>query len=149
MDIAGAVGNLVGGDILTGIKGLLGMFVKTPEQQAAIAEATMQLQQHEDDIKAAQAQAQVDLQKQALVEQGQNLRAESSSNDPFVRRARPAFLWVITAAIGVNLFLPLLSQFFGGHLQPLAIPTPLFDLFGVAFTGYTAARTYEKLQSKD
>ncbi len=149
MAITDAIGNILGGNLIDGVRGLIGEFVTTPEQKTALAEATLAMQAKQDELQAAREQALIDLQKQQLVEQGQNLRTDSSSSDAFVRRARPAFLWAMTFAIAFNLFLPLVSQLFGGHLQPLNIDGGLYGLFGTAFCGYTGARTWEKIKNKD
>lgn len=147
--MASWIANILGGDVVKGVSDLIGNFVTTPEQKTALAEATLTMQQHAADLQAEQQKALVAYKTQALEEQGLNLRADSSSKDAFVRRARPAFLWVMTLALGFNLFLPLVSQLFGGHLQPLPIADGLYSLFGAAFLGYTGARTWEKTKGTD
>jgi hypothetical protein len=78
---------------------------------------------------------------------GQNVRAETTSNDAFVRRARPAFLWMMTGGIAINITLPLLTDALGHKVAPLDL-TSYMGLFSAAFLGYTVARSYEKKQDK-
>lgn len=129
-----------------GISSLLGKIlddIKTPPELKA------QIEQQAAQNALALAQLQADTETKLNQLAVGEIQAESSSNDKFVRRARPAFLWMMTLALGFNLFLPLGSQLFGGHLQPLQIPAALYGLFGTAFTGYVAARTVEKIKNTD
>jgi hypothetical protein len=141
--VANLISDVFGGG---GIASFLGKVLDDihtpPELKAKIEE---QAAQNELALQQLEAETQIRLNTLAV----QEVQAESSSRDGFVRRARPAFLWMMTLALGFNLFLPLASQLFGGHLQPLQIPGALYGLFGTAFTGYVAARTYEKTQGKD
>jgi len=82
--------------------------------------------------------------------------AEAKSSDPWTSRARPSFMYVFYVILLSNCFLmPLLGIF---HPETMAayyanlklgleaMPTELWALFGVAFTGYTASRSYDKKQ---
>jgi hypothetical protein len=74
---------------------------------------------------------------------------DSSSTDAFVRRARPAFIWLMAISLSLNLTLPLLDQMCGGHFQPLPIDAGLYGLFSSCYLGYVIARSYEKHNDKD
>lgn len=129
-----------------GVSGLLGKIlddIHTPPEVKAQIE--QQAAQNQLALAQLEADTQVKLNQLAVGE----VQAESSSTDAFVRRARPAFLWLMTIALFFNLSLPLVSQLFGGHLQPLAIPEGLYTLFSTAFLGYTACRTFEKVKGSD
>jgi hypothetical protein len=73
----------------------------------------------------------------------------SSSGDWFVRRARPGFLWAMTAALLLNAVLPLINRFCGGHMEPLHIDSDLYSLMKTCIVGLAAMRTVEKLKDKD
>lgn len=73
--------------------------------------------------------------------------------DPWVRRARPAFLYVMYAlllwAIPMSLIAAIspvtaasMARGMGAYLS--AIPEPLYALFGTGYLGYTAARAWGK-----
>lgn len=79
-----------------------------------------------------------------------NIVADASSADWFVRRARPAFLWVIACAIAFNLIVGALLNFSVGRgLTPIAISPDLLSLYKIAFLGYVSARTLEKTLNRD
>lgn len=136
---------LVGG----GVAGLAKAFTSiadewhlSPEKKQAF---DLQIQQAKADEDQRYAALQVQLNQIA----SDNIKTETSSTDWFVRRARPAFLWIIALAIGLNLILPLLNHFFGGAMQPLIVDHEYYLLFRDAFLGYTIARTVEKAKDKD
>ncbi|KHS49031.1 MULTISPECIES: holin family protein [Novosphingobium] len=84
--------------------------------------------------------------------------AESRADDPWTRRARPAFLYVMYAVILWALPMGLLAG-----LDPAAaraimtatsaylngLPEPLYALFGTGYLGYTAARQWGKARGTD
>ncbi|MHA1676173.1 MAG: 3TM-type holin [Candidatus Njordarchaeales archaeon] len=88
-----------------------------------------------------------------------NIQAEAKSNDPWVSRARPTLMWVMYFVIIFNyIFIPLLKMTvlfivaITGKLMPvemfvpIVIPANLWYLFGVGYTGYAGARSYEKVK---
>lgn len=84
--------------------------------------------------------------------------AGSRADDPWIRRARPAFLYVMYAVILWALPMGLLAG-----LDPAAaraimtatsaylngLPEPLYALFGTGYLGYTAARQWGKARGTD
>lgn len=67
------------------------------------------------------------------------IRTALRSEDPYVRRARPTFLWLMYVVILVNfIILPVLGK------PLLDLPNALYYLFGTAFLGYGAARSWDK-----
>ncbi len=76
-----------------------------------------------------------------------------SPRDPWVSRARPAFLYVMYALLLWSIPIGLIAAFspatalamargMGAYLS--AIPEPLYALFGTGYLGYTAARAWGK-----
>jgi len=91
------------------------------------------------------------------IESDANIRAlftaEIKSDDKWVRRARPAMLWLSGGIIGMNfIILPFVNaiiQAFGG--DPLVfnfpvLPEEVYWLFGSIFSVYTGARTVDKIK---
>ncbi len=86
--------------------------------------------------------------------------AEAKSEDKWTSRARPAFLYVIYIMILFSIPMGFLSAYnaeVANHISLgmkdwlAAIPTPLYELFGAGYLGYTFTRTWDKkeiLQSK-
>jgi len=79
--------------------------------------------------------------------------AEAQSPDPWTSRARPSFLYVMYVIILGAIPMGVLSVFrpdmatqiaVGMKAWLAAIPTELWTLFGVGYTGYTAMRTIDK-----
>jgi Holin of 3TMs, for gene-transfer release len=79
-----------------------------------------------------------------------NITAETKSEDPYVRRARPTFLYVIMAAMAYSLIVaPTINACLHKGLVAMQIPDSYLELFGVAFLGYTGARSWEKTKGLD
>lgn len=79
--------------------------------------------------------------------------AEAQSSDPWTSRARPSFLYVMYIMILTSIPMGVLSAFSpetakaiieGMKLWLEAIPNALWTLFGIGYTGYQAARSYDK-----
>jgi hypothetical protein len=131
---------ILGGLLNGGIKDIIDAVHLDPAKKA-------ELEGHMADLQAQAEQADKDLEAKLNDIAGQNIRADTSSNDSFVRRARPYFLYVITTCIAMNLILPMFNHLIGGSVQPLDFSS-YNDLFRDAFLGYTFARTVEKFKGK-
>ncbi|HUY12412.1 MAG TPA: 3TM-type holin [Terriglobia bacterium] len=141
--LAGIFKGLLGGDPVKSVTDLISEFHMSPDDKAKLQEAAQQLSLHRDEIVAARDEALAELQSK-------NITTETSSSDGFVRRARPAFLWMMILAMGVNLIIfPVLNAAMHRGLTMLEIPASYLDLFGAAFLGYAGMRTWEKTKSKD
>lgn len=79
--------------------------------------------------------------------------AEANSADPWTRRARPSFLYVMYAlllwAIPMGLIAAVRPDAARGIAEGMnaylaGIPEPLYALFGTGYLGYTAARAWGK-----
>jgi hypothetical protein len=134
------LGNILGGNLLSTVKGLIEEFHASPELKAQMQAAV--------DANAAQiALAQIKLQESAQDELAReveaasaNIRAEAGSGDKYTSRARPSFVYVMLGILTANFIaFPLLGK------PALAFPDALFWLFGSCMLGYTGARTWEKV----
>lgn len=79
--------------------------------------------------------------------------AEAKSDDPWTSRARPSFLYVIylmiLAAIPMGIvaaFSPETATAIAGGMQAWlgSIPEGLWATFGIGYSGYAVARSYDK-----
>lgn len=134
-----SIADIFGGSVISGVKDLISQFHASPEDK-------LKMQEMLDQNAAVVQQAEISYDEKLNDIAGQNIRSETGSGDKFTSRARPFFLYIMSGAIGFNLFLPLISQLLGGHLQPIPIDGGYISLFSTAFLGYTAARTYEKFK---
>jgi hypothetical protein len=123
---------------LDGIKGLIEEFHLSPEDKAKLQQATAALDLQRESIQAARDQALAQIQST-------NITAETKSEDAYVRRARPTFLYVIILGIAYSMLVaPVVNVLVHQGFRPMEIPSAYLELFGVAFLGYTGARTWEK-----
>lgn len=108
-----------------------------------------------------------DLERELTLEMmgqsGAAIEAEAKSEDSYVRRARPTFLYIMYLVIIFNyIFIPVTQQFalillasgmiesnLTNALTPLQLPKEMWYLFGSGFLGYAGARTWEKINSKN
>lgn len=129
---------LVTGDPLKSIGDLIEQFHLSPEQKAQMQQAAQELEVKRDEIEAARDEALAQIQSR-------NITAETTSEDPYVRRARPTFLYVMILGIGFSIIIfPILNLLANKGLVMVPIPGAYLELFGVSFLGYTGARTWEK-----
>jgi hypothetical protein len=129
---------LVGGDPVKSIGDLVDQFHMSPEQKAQLGLAQDQLETQRDQIEAAQAEALASVQSA-------NITAETKSEDAYVRRARPTFLYVMIIGIAFSIIVfPFVNLIAHRGLVMVPIPDAYLELFGVGFLGYTGARTWEK-----
>jgi len=117
---------------------LIEEFHLSPEDKAKLQQAAQELEVRREEIEAAREEALAQIQSQ-------NITAETKSEDPYVRRARPTFLYVVIAAMAYSLIVaPTINACLHKGLVAMQIPDAYLELFGVAFLGYTGARTWEK-----
>jgi hypothetical protein len=129
---AGGVGDLV--------KKVVGTFNLDPTVKAQL---DAEIEAHQFEL----AKIDADLESKLADIQGQNIRADAQSGDKFTSRARPAFLWMMTLAIGIScIIFPIINLIKSGQAAVLNIPEPFLNLFELGFLGYTGARTMEKIK---
>ena len=102
-------------------------------------------------LEMAKAEIRTTLEK-AWMEDAASLReqakVELASEDPFVRRARPAWLWGLLGLYLVNYGLTAVAAWFDPTIQPIEIPTDVHLLAGLLVGGYGYLRTVEKRGAK-
>lgn len=130
------IGSIVGGNLFDGLSHLIDSIKgKNPEDAARLQELQLK---YTVDIKNADLQLQL-AQLQAATQQdttaGQNIRAEITSPDPVVRRARAMPLWVGSAVIVVN-YICLPFAHIWVNFQPLELPTWFWYMYIFAIAGY-------------
>jgi hypothetical protein len=129
---------LVGGDPIKSIGDIINQFHLSPEEKAKLQQAAQQLELQHEEIEAAREQAFAEIQSA-------NITAETRSEDAYVRRARPTFLYVIILGMFWSLIVaPVMNAFLHRQVLPMEIPNSYLELFGISFLGYTGARTWEK-----
>ncbi len=135
----GVLQNILGGNLLQGVKGLIDSFHLSPEDKAKFQAA---VDENQKEIQLAQlaleSKAQDELAREVEAASA-NIRAEAASGDKYTSRARPSFLYVMLGILTVNyVVFPLVGK------PPLVFPDALFWLFGSCMLGYTGARSWDK-----
>jgi hypothetical protein len=75
----------------------------------------------------------------------QQIKSEVESQDPYVRRGRPSFLYVFYLIIIFNyIVFPILTAFNLPGQIVINIPGDLWAVFGVGYIGYGFMRSYDK-----
>jgi len=137
--LSGGLNKLVGtvGGIIDGIH-------TSEEEKGQIALAKMQMElefrRQSEELSASLEQAMMadlaNLREQAKI--------ELSSSDPWVRRARPFFLWIMYGVIAFNYIFPAVAMLFGVTMKAIEIPVDLWYVFGGSFLGYAYFRSKDK-----
>lgn len=112
---------------------------------------------------AQAAQAKLELAKlaqqgelQELQTQMSAILAEAQSHDPWTSRARPSFLYVVYLLILASIPMGMLAAVDperaaaiaqGMRAWLAAIPEGLWTTFGIGYTGYAVARSWDKTQA--
>lgn len=129
--MASAALNFIGGNVLSGIKGLIDEFHLDP---AKAAEFSAKLQ----DSITQQVMAAADI-----------IKAEAQSQSWLPRNVRPLCLLVWALLITVNQIVPTIAKLWVPGLQPIPLDPWVYKLTALGFSGYVAARTYEKKTNSD
>jgi len=77
----------------------------------------------------------------------QRIMEETRSEDPYVRRVRPTFLYLFYAIVLVNfVIIPFLGAIhvLSGTISYPVLPEELYWLFGSAYLGYAGFRSWDK-----
>ncbi len=135
----GVLQNILGGNLVDSVKGIIGEFHLSPEDKAKFQAA---VDENQKEIQLAQlaleGKAQDELAREVEAASA-NIRAEAASGDKYTSRARPSFLYVMLGILAVNyVAFPLVGK------PPLVFPDALFWLFGSCMLGYTGARSWDK-----
>lgn len=117
--------------VLGGVADIVDRFVQTPEEKA---KALIELRQ----LEVREIEAVVSAASSAIT-------VEAGSNDPWVRRSRPTFLYIMYAVLVWNfILLPIVQLLTTQPLAPIVLPNDLYYLFGAGYLGYVGARTWDK-----
>lgn len=127
------------GSIIKGAADIVDRFVTTSDEKIKAMQALREIEQKEAAALLAATSAVIS--------------EEAKSEDPWVRRARPTFLYIIYIVIAFNfIFIPILGM--GASIWgktpfvPIALPEDLYWLFGSGYLGYAGARTWDKWKAK-
>jgi hypothetical protein len=119
------------GGLVDGVASIVDRFVTTPDEKAKALIELRALEVRETEIIVSSAASAV--------------KAEAESPDPWVRRARPTFLYIMYTVLVWNfLLLPGIQLFTSVPLHPIDLPSDLYYLFGAGYLGYVGARTWDK-----
>jgi len=121
------------------VLGVMDRIKLSPEKKAEI-EIAMAQNAHEI------AKMEIEIESKVLETAAKNIQAEASSDDRFVSRARPTFLYIIYCVLCFNyIALPIIQLFKGmPNLVPIELPEDLYWLFGAGYLGYTGFRSLDK-----
>jgi len=132
------IGSLIS-TLAPGIIGIIDKVIPDPEAREA-AKLELLKQQQSGELK------EVEVALSAIM-------AEANSKDPWTSRARPSFLYLMYAVIGMCFFGGVLGIWWPDHIATAAsnitnllaaIPEPMWYLFGTGYLGYTGARSWDK-----
>jgi hypothetical protein len=109
-----------------------------------------------EEFKLAMLQAEQAGQLEEAKLQLSAILAEAQSTDPWTSRARPTFLYIVylflLAAFPMGIlfaFLPDVANSVAAGVRAwlLALPEPVWWLFGAGYLGYTGGRSFDKWQA--
>jgi hypothetical protein len=132
--------DILGGNLLTGIKGIIGQFVVDPTERAKLETQAATL--------AAQQAALVEQTVQKEIEaKASIIKAELEQGDTYTKRARPTIVYVGLGAMLINyVACPWLAYFSKGaaNLPQILIPGDFWTVWGGVCGAYVIGRTVEK-----
>lgn len=119
------------------------------EEKGKLELAKMQLQ-----IATVEFQSKLaaDVEKMYLEEMANlrdQIKVEIQSEDPYVRRARPTFMYIVYLVMFINLIaIPIAQMATGKPFEIVALPEEMWYVFGGSYLGYAYLRTVEKRGGK-
>lgn len=137
---------------LDGIKDTITDIIHSVKGDPAVLKE-LQLREIEARLKVDQAKAEARVRlEEVWMKDSESLReqikTELQSTDPFVRRARPAWLWGLLSVYCINYGLTTIANWFGAGVVPMDLPQELHLLTGGLVLGYGYMRTIEKRGAK-
>lgn len=130
-----AIGKAVGiGDKVEEVVNAISSDKLTPEQKENLAKAVSEHTEKMESYVVALRGLDVDEHK-----------TEIQSEDLFVRRARPMFLYVVILILLLNYGGSAVAHWFSNAVTPITLPPDLLTLFGVMVGGYMWLRSKDKL----
>lgn len=136
------------GGLVKGVKDIISTFRLDPKEAKELEMELLKLQiQAEQQIRDHQREL-----EKAYIEDSKSLReqikSEIESEDPFVRRARPAWVWGLLFLYLVNYGATTIVGWFEPSVKPVEIPELVHMLTGGIILGYGYLRTIEKTSGK-
>ena len=136
------------GGLVKGVKDIISTFKLDPKEAKELEMALLKLQMEaEQQVRENQKEL-----EKAYIEDSKSLReqakVELESEDPFVRRARPAWMWALMATYVVNYGVTTIVAWFEPGVVPVDIPEAVHMLTGGLVLGYGYLRTIEKTGGK-
>jgi len=134
------IADLLGGNLLSGIKDIIGTFVTDPTKKLEMEQAARELAYKQAQLVEESVQKEIEAKQAIMV-------AELNQEDKYTKRARPTIVYVGLAGMLVNyVALPWLAYFTKGRaeLPPIAIPDYFWGIWGGVCSLYVIGRTAEK-----
>lgn len=143
----GIIGTILSGG-LNKIVGSIGNVIDSvhtsDEERAKLETAKMQI---ELEARRAMVEINMEMEKAYMADMDslrEQIKVELQSTDPFVRRSRPAFLWIMYLVIIYNFILQSILSMFNVAIKTIELPTDLWVVFGTGYLGYAYFRSKDK-----
>lgn len=134
--MASIVSTIFGGSALQGLAEVINAIKgKNPEDAARLQELTLKYQSDFANAQLALESKKLDAQTSQDSTAGENVRAEITSVDPVVRRARSMPLWIGTGAIFINYCILPFARIWKSF-DPIALPAMFWYTYMFAIGGY-------------
>jgi hypothetical protein len=134
--------SILGSSVGDAFAKIVGVFKLSPEQKQqaeliqAELEASLESKVQDGFNSAVEAQAKI-------------ITAEAQSQSWLPRNVRPLLLLMWGIAITLNQIIPVIVHPWMQNLQPLQLDPWVYKLTALGFSGYVAARTFEKYTNSD
>lgn len=136
--------------IMDGVKDIIGLVTgKLPPD--AQAEITVKMALLEAQAEKDKRNYELEIEKLYFADTAnlrEQIKVELKSEDPFVRRARPAWLWGLLVMYIINYPVTFIIGWFVPDIAPQAIPYQVHMLAGALVGGYQYLRSVEKTGQK-
>jgi hypothetical protein len=140
--LGGALGGPAGSVIFDLVAAVTGK--DTPQEAEAVLDKQPELYVKLKEVEIAQQTRLEELFYEDLKDRRALIKAEVTSEDVFVRRARPMFLYIMYAVIVFDFILLPFIRIFNPAVPEIVLPGELYWLFGSAYTGYSVLRSMDK-----
>lgn len=132
--------NILGGNVLGFVNGLIDKFKLSPEDKAKFQAA---IDANQTQIQLAQIELEKNAQSQVSAETTAALaayQAEQTTDDGYTKHWRPTFGYMVTLLLFWNYaIVPLFGR------TPVVIPDRLFEMFGALLLVAIGGRSFEKI----
>lgn len=139
--------NPIGG-LVAGVSKIIGQLKLDPQEKLkADLELHVLALNAEKDIRESQFKLE-ELATKDLANLREQIKIELQSEDAYVRRARPSWLYMLLGIYGANyLLVPLVAMF--RFVEPFPIPNEVHMLTGASFLGYSFMRSFYDKNGKN